>query len=129
MKGKDAAPYVHQAIECGFSHIDTAQGKFSPRVIYENEKKSVNAYADARFEAYHNEESVGVAIRENGLSRDELYVTTKYARGNIQEAVRESLAKVGPHPLTSTGGCRWGEATCACTRLAPRAGPLFTSAI
>jgi diketogulonate reductase-like aldo/keto reductase len=43
---------------------------------------------------YKNEESVGKAIKESGLSRDELYVTTKYDGGDIQEAIRASLKKV-----------------------------------
>ncbi|KAG6813043.1 hypothetical protein H0H93_013536, partial [Arthromyces matolae] len=70
-KGKDASDLVSQAIETGFSHIDTAQ-------------------------AYKNEESVGVAIRESGLTREDLYITTKYSRpGPISEAVRNSLDKLG----------------------------------
>ncbi|KAG6846497.1 hypothetical protein H0H93_013583, partial [Arthromyces matolae] len=70
-KDKDASDLVSQAIETGFSHIDTAQ-------------------------AYRNEESVGVAIRESGLSREDLYITTKYSRpGPISEAARNSLDKLG----------------------------------
>ena len=40
-----------QAIETGFDHIDTAQ-------------------------VYYNEEEVGQAIKESGLSRKELWITT-----------------------------------------------------
>ncbi|KAG6914164.1 hypothetical protein DXG01_002002 [Tephrocybe rancida] len=68
--GKDATDYVIQAIETGFSHLDTAQ-------------------------VYGNEESVGDAIRESGLSREELFVTTKYWTGPIQQATQESLDKLG----------------------------------
>ncbi|KAG6864525.1 hypothetical protein C0991_008926, partial [Blastosporella zonata] len=68
--GKDATDYVIQAIETGFSHLDTAQ-------------------------SYGNEGSVGEAIRESGLSREELFVTTKYWTGPIQEAIRTSLSKLG----------------------------------
>jgi len=70
LKGRDATEYVEQAFEAGFSHIDTAAW-------------------------YANEESVGVAIRESGLQRDELFITTKYNGGDIQKAIRESLAKLG----------------------------------
>lgn len=69
-RGRDATDYVAQALEVGFAHIDTAQ-------------------------IYRNEDSVGTAIRESGLSRSELYVTTKYATGSIYQTVRESLAKLG----------------------------------
>jgi diketogulonate reductase-like aldo/keto reductase len=69
-KFKDIHLLVEQAIEAGFSHLDTAQW-------------------------YRNEESVGVAIRESGLSRDELYVTTKWSFGNVHDAVRASLSKLG----------------------------------
>jgi len=69
-KGKDATDLVLQAIEAGFSHIDTAQ-------------------------LYGNEDGVGEAIRESGLSRKELYVTTKYSSGQIQKTARESLVQLG----------------------------------
>ncbi|KAF5376476.1 hypothetical protein D9615_008620 [Tricholomella constricta] len=68
LRDKDARDYVIQAIEAGFSHIDTAQ-------------------------IYHNEASVGEAIRETGLAREDLFVTTKYSSGPIQQAVRGSLSK------------------------------------
>ncbi|KAG6917417.1 hypothetical protein DXG01_002686 [Tephrocybe rancida] len=66
----DATDIVLQAIDTGFSHIDTAQ-------------------------AYKNEASVGEAIRESGLARDEIFVTTKYIAGPIQDAFHESLDKLG----------------------------------
>ncbi|KAL7414636.1 Aldo/keto reductase [Mrakia frigida] len=68
-----AAGQVDQAIELGFSHIDTAQ-------------------------AYRNETEAGQAIRESGLSRDEIWVTTKWSgldgKGPRQSA-EESLEKLG----------------------------------
>jgi diketogulonate reductase-like aldo/keto reductase len=47
-----------------------------------------------RILGYENEESVGTAIRESGLGRDDLYVTTKWGIGEVQDAVRASLSKV-----------------------------------
>ena len=46
--------------------------------------------------AYGNEEEVGTALREEGLSRDEVYVTTKYSIPNTtaQQALESSLQKV-----------------------------------
>ncbi|EED77512.1 predicted protein, partial [Postia placenta Mad-698-R] len=46
--------YVTNAIETGFSHIDTAQ-------------------------FYANEESVAAAIRETGLDRSDVFITTKWS--------------------------------------------------
>jgi len=69
-KGKDIHQYVQQAIETGFSHIDTAQ-------------------------YYENEQYVGLAIRESGLSRSELYVTSKYGFGDLQKAFHTSLTSLG----------------------------------
>lgn len=43
---------------------------------------------------YKNEEYVGQAIRESGLSRDELYVTTKWSFGSVEGAIQGSLAAV-----------------------------------
>ncbi|EIN12820.1 Aldo/keto reductase [Punctularia strigosozonata HHB-11173 SS5] len=68
--GRDATDYVTRAIDHGFSHIDTAQ-------------------------AYQNEASVGVAIKESGLPRSDLYITTKYGGGKIQDEIRNSLQKLG----------------------------------
>jgi len=67
---RDATEYVEQALESGFDHIDTAA-------------------------IYGNEDSVRTAIRESGLSREELYITTKYDGGDIQESIRASLIKLG----------------------------------
>ncbi|KAK7681594.1 hypothetical protein QCA50_015327 [Cerrena zonata] len=70
-KGHDVTEYVEQAIEVGFSHIDTAQ-----------------YYATERF--------VGDAIRESGLDRSELFITTKYSGiGTAQEAIDDSLKNLG----------------------------------
>jgi len=69
LRGKDATEYVEQALESGFSHIDTAA-------------------------IYKNEQTVAQAIRETGLSRSDLYITTKYDGGDIQEAIQTSLSKL-----------------------------------
>jgi len=61
VKDKDAPSLVHEAIRSGYRHVDTA-------------------------EAYRNEEGVGLGIKQAmeglGLSRDELFVTTKLWPGN-----------------------------------------------
>src|SRR6476620_8465057 len=51
--GPDCVNAVRWALELGYRHIDTAQ-------------------------AYGNEESVGQALRESGIARDEVFVTTKF---------------------------------------------------
>ncbi|KAJ7078674.1 Aldo/keto reductase [Mycena epipterygia] len=65
-KGKDVTHLCQLAMDTGFSHIDTAQ-------------------------AYSTEGTVGRAIRESGLPRSDLYITSKYAYGEIQMSVRVSL--------------------------------------
>ncbi|TEB40159.1 2,5-diketo-D-gluconic acid reductase [Coprinellus micaceus] len=71
-KGKDVHQYIEQAIETGFSHLDTAQ-------------------------YYFNEESVGKAIRESGLDRSEVYITSKYSNGKetARDSIEASLSKIG----------------------------------
>ncbi|KAJ3523348.1 hypothetical protein NM688_g8745 [Phlebia brevispora] len=70
-KGHDVTSYVEQAIELGFSHIDTAQ-------------------------FYGTEQYVGTAIRESGLARADIYVTTKYSGlGTPSYAINNSLQKLG----------------------------------
>jgi diketogulonate reductase-like aldo/keto reductase len=44
---------------------------------------------------YANEEFVGTAIRESGLARRDLFITTKYNGGEVLDAVNVSLRKVG----------------------------------
>jgi methylglyoxal/glyoxal reductase len=53
--GAETREAVRSALEAGYRHVDTAR-------------------------AYHNEEDVGVALRESGLPRDQLFVTTKLPR-------------------------------------------------
>jgi diketogulonate reductase-like aldo/keto reductase len=63
---------VRWALELGYRHIDTAQ-------------------------AYGNEESVGRALRESGVPRDEVFVTTKF-RPSAKDPVAElqhSLKRLG----------------------------------
>ncbi len=55
--GPDCVRAVGWAIEAGYRHIDTAQ-------------------------AYGNEASVGRALRESGLARDEVFLTTKFHPGH-----------------------------------------------
>lgn len=54
---KDTKAATLAALEVGYRHIDTAQG-------------------------YHNEEGVGEAVRESGLDRSEVFVTSKLNNGN-----------------------------------------------
>src|ERR1051326_158597 len=51
--GRACVDAVRWALELGYRHIDTAQ-------------------------AYGNEESVGEGLRESGVSRDDVFVTTKF---------------------------------------------------
>ncbi|KAF8886249.1 NADP-dependent oxidoreductase domain-containing protein [Gymnopilus junonius] len=71
-RSKDVHKFIEQAIDTGFSHIDTAQ-------IYENEK------------------FVGVALRNSGLARNEIFVTSKYGdpRTSAKEAIHTSLEDLG----------------------------------
>jgi diketogulonate reductase-like aldo/keto reductase len=70
--GPECVDAVRWALELGYRHIDTAQ-------------------------AYGNEKSVGQALREGGVPRDELFVTTKFYPGSsdpAEEAAR-SLERLG----------------------------------
>jgi 2,5-diketo-D-gluconate reductase A len=70
--GPECVTAVRWALELGYRHIDTAQ-------------------------AYGNEESVGEGLRESGIARDELFITTKFypaRRDPVAEAER-SLRRLG----------------------------------
>lgn len=67
----DLVQMVKAAIKLGYRHIDCA-------------------------EMYGNEQEVGIAIRESGISRSEFFITTKVADGinDIPKALRNSLQKL-----------------------------------
>ena len=70
--GRECVDAVRWALELGYRHIDTAQ-------------------------AYGNEESVGRALRESAVPRDEIFVTTKFYPGNKDPAAEaeQSLKRLG----------------------------------
>jgi 2,5-diketo-D-gluconate reductase A len=70
--GPSCVKAVRWALELGYRHIDTAQ-------------------------SYGNEESVGQALREAGLPRDEIFITTKfYPSGRDPAAeIEQSLKRLG----------------------------------
>jgi len=71
--GQTTTDQVDQAISVGFSHIDTAQ-------------------------AYRNEAEAGLAIRESGLGRHDVFITTKYSGLDgldIETSIQNSLKNLG----------------------------------
>ncbi|KAG6332901.1 hypothetical protein ID866_6188 [Astraeus odoratus] len=71
--GQVAIDRVEQALDTGFSHIDTAQ-------------------------MYLNEHEAGAALRESGLQRSDVFITTKYSGTNgldIATSIHESVSKLG----------------------------------
>lgn len=71
--GQQSTDKVDQAISVGFNHIDTAQ-------------------------SYRNEYEAGIAIKESGLDRNDLYITTKYSGLNgldIETSINNSLNNLG----------------------------------
>lgn len=74
LRGRSCARLVDQAIQLGYRHIDTAQ-------------------------VYDNEREVGEGLRASGISRDDVFVTTKvwtdhFAPRELERSVRESLARL-----------------------------------
>ncbi|HXZ00239.1 MAG TPA: aldo/keto reductase [Stellaceae bacterium] len=73
--GRTCREAVRQALELGYRHIDTAQ-------------------------MYGNETDIGRALRDSGIARKELFLTTKLAPGNLGAAMvrrtaEESLKRLG----------------------------------
>jgi diketogulonate reductase-like aldo/keto reductase len=71
-EGSECGAAVRSALEAGYRHIDTAQ-------------------------AYGNEESVGRALRESGVAREQIFVTTKFYPGKKDPVaeVEGSLRRLG----------------------------------
>lgn len=75
VSGSGAYQTTRQALELGYRHIDTAQ-------------------------IYGNETEIGRAIRDSGIRRDEIFLTTKIAPSNLRAAAakrshEESLQRLG----------------------------------
>ncbi|KAG2751771.1 Aldo/keto reductase [Suillus brevipes Sb2] len=71
--GQGPIDQVKQALENGYNHLDTAQN-------------------------YRNEEETGVALKETGLSRSDVFVTTKYSGVDsldVPTSIKNSLDKLG----------------------------------
>ncbi len=70
--GPECVNAVRWALELGYRHIDTAQ-------------------------AYGNEESVGQALRDSGVPREEVFITTKFypAREDPAKEAEGSLVRLG----------------------------------
>lgn len=73
-KDNEAKQSVIWALEAGYRHIDTAQG-------------------------YENEEEVGEALKESGVPREEIFLTTKlhnkkHGYDNTKKAIEDSLKKL-----------------------------------
>ncbi|KAF8181192.1 Aldo/keto reductase, partial [Mycena galopus ATCC 62051] len=88
-KRVDVTQYVQQALDAGFSHIDTAQ-------YYETE--GTYTLCIIRTPSFKPPPSpteyVGAVIHESGLARSDLYITTKYGFGDVQETIRSSLSNL-----------------------------------
>src|SRR4029077_8707011 len=74
LRGRTCARLVEQALRLGYRHIDTAQ-------------------------AYENEREVGEGLRNSGVARDEVFVTTKiwtshFAPNDLERSAKESLVKL-----------------------------------
>jgi diketogulonate reductase-like aldo/keto reductase len=70
--GAECVNAVRWALELGYRHIDTAQ-------------------------AYGNEESVGRGLRESGVPREQVFITTKFYPGHKDPAaeIEQSLRRLG----------------------------------
>src|SRR5215203_3841677 len=70
--GPETENAVRWALELGYRHVDTAQ-------------------------AYGNEQSVGRALRDSGVPREEVFITTKFypAREDAEAQARRSLERLG----------------------------------
>ena len=71
-EGRECEDAVRWALQAGYRHIDTAQ-------------------------AYRNERSVGRVLRDSGVPREEIFITTKFhpARKDAEAEAQRSLERLG----------------------------------
>lgn len=75
LTGRGCVDTVRHALDLGYRHVDTAQ-------------------------MYGNEQEVGQAVRQSGIARSEVFITTKIAPGNlaaaaVKRSAEESLRRLG----------------------------------
>ena len=86
---------VEQALDAGFSHIDTAACESVSNFTILVTGRLTFYPPDTV--VYANEQYVGAAIRESGLARQDMWVTSKYNGGDPLDSAHTSLREV----------CRW----------------------
>lgn len=72
----------------------------------EEPRRKIDAATDTA-QSYRNEAEAGVAIRESGLERKEIFITTKYSGSDgldIKTSIHNSLKNVCSHSLVSHFG-------------------------
>jgi len=84
---------VKTAIKLGYYHLDGAECKCCRGC------PCINSLVTDRFVAYKNETELGQAIKDSGVDRSKLFVTTKIweptgQTGDIERALKESLKKL-----------------------------------
>jgi len=93
--GPECVNAIRWALDLGYRHIDTAQ-------------------------AYGNEESVGKALRDSGMPRDQVFITTKFyprRKDPVAEA-QQSLRRLGVDQVDlylihwPQGGALWARPAC-----------------
>ncbi|MDY6764331.1 MAG: aldo/keto reductase [Halobacteria archaeon] len=75
LRGNEGLNSIKKALEIGYRHIDTAQ-------------------------MYNNEEEVGEAVRQSNVDREDVFITTKILRRNLEygdvlSSVNDSLRRLG----------------------------------
>jgi len=99
--GETTTDQVDQAISVGFSHIGTYVCVYTWHYLYPQVCRllipTLAHHIPDTAQAYFNEAEAGKAIRDSGLKREEIFVTTKYSgvRGlDMDTSVQDSLNKV-----------------------------------
>jgi diketogulonate reductase-like aldo/keto reductase len=83
---------VKMAIKMGYTHLDGAESAFTSRDIHTH----IYNKADHLI-VYKTESELGTAIKESGVAREKLFVTTKVDKDNmhdIEAALQTSLKKL-----------------------------------
>jgi diketogulonate reductase-like aldo/keto reductase len=97
-KGQESIDQVGQAIDAGFNHIGAfCSTRTNYCLIHVGDYMLLNIIDTAQY--YRNEEEVGRAIRESGLSRNQLYITTKYSAGKNNAPWAQMEKSAEDYPL------------------------------
>lgn len=92
--GQQATDQVEQAIGIGFDHVGASFMAKMPSLSSKRTTRFTFLCSDTA-QSYRNETEAGQALRESGIPRSEVFITTKFSgMKDVETSINDSLKNV-----------------------------------